>query len=386
MSTKMKNWLAAWACAGTLLLSGCADKPKAAGRDALPVVVASVEQKTVPLQLRAIGNVEALSNVAIKAQISGELTGVHFREGQDVRKGELLFTIDRRPVEADLRRAEATLAKDEAEAANARSTAARAEKLFAEGVMAREQRDQLVASGEASDAVVRADKAAVENAKLSLAYTSIYSPLTGRTGTLKMHAGNLVKANDDTSVLTTINQISPIYVNFAMPEMHLPDLKRFMSKGKIRVDAMPPHQETPLGQGTVTFVDNAVDPTTGTIKLKATFENSDRRLWPGQFVDVVLTLAMQPNVVTVPSAAVQTGQQGQYVYVVKSDSTVENRSVEVARTFGQESIIGKGLQPGERVVTDGQLRLQPGAKVEIKSGLPQSVNGLPDASGGAGGQ
>jgi len=385
MSRSKKRWLAAWACAGSLLLSGCEDQPKAAAREALPVVVANVEQKTVPLQLRAIGNVEALSNVAIKAQISGELTGVHFREGQEVRKGELLFTLDRRPVEADLRRAEATLAKDEAEAANARSTAARAEKLFGEGVMAREQRDQLVAAGEASEAVVRADKAAVENAKLSLAYTTIYSPLTGRTGTLKVHAGNLVKANDDASVLTTINQISPIYVNFALPERHLPELKKFVVAGKVRVDAMPPHQETPLGQGVVTFIDNAVDATTGTIKVKATFANDDRQLWPGQFVDVVLTLMQQPNAITIPSVAVQTGQQGQYVYVVKSDSTVENRTINVVRTFGQESIIEKGLQPGERVVTDGQLRLHPGARVEIKSGLPASVNGLSSPSDNASG-
>jgi membrane fusion protein, multidrug efflux system len=370
-------------CATAMLTAGCADKPKAAEREAVPVVIATVEQKTVPLQLRAIGNVEALSNVAIKTQISGQLTGVHFREGQDVKRGALLFTIDRRPFAAELSRAEATLAKDQAEAANARAMAARADKLFEEGVMAREQRDQLVASAESAEATVRADRGAVENAKLSLSYTSIYSPLTGRTGTLMVHAGNLVKENDASSVLTTINQIAPIYVNFAIPERYLPELKRFVAAGKIRVDAMPPHQEKAIGQGTVTFIDNAVDPTTGTIKVKATFENGDRQLWPGQFVDVVLTLAQQPNAITVPSVAVQTGQQGQYVYVVKSDSTVENRTVDVTRTFREESIIEKGLQPGERVVTDGQVRLQPGARVEIKSGLPASVNGF-SAEGASG--
>jgi membrane fusion protein, multidrug efflux system len=366
--------------------AGCGDKPKAAERDPVPVVISTVEQKTVPLQIRAIGNVEALSNVAIKTQISGELTGVHFREGQDVKKGTLLFTIDRRPFEADLSRAEATLAKDEAAAANARSMAARAEKLFDEGVMAREQRDLLATAAESAQATVRADQAAVENAKLSLSYTTIYSPLSGRTGTLLVHTGNLVKENDTSSVLTTINQISPIYVNFALPERYLPELKRFVAAGKIRVDAMPPHEETPLGQGVVTFIDNAVDATTGTIKVKATFENGDHQLWPGQFVDVVLTLMQQPNAITIPSVAVQTGQQGQYVYVVKSDSTVENRTINVVRTFGQESIIEKGLQPGERVVTDGQLRLQPGARVEIKSGLPASVNGLSPSDAASGSQ
>lgn len=372
--------------ASALLAAGCGDKPKTAEREAVPVVISTVEQKTVPLQIRAIGNVEALSNVAIKTQISGELTGVHFREGQDVKRGTLLFTIDRRPFEAELSRAEATLAKDQAEAANAKSMAARAEKLFDEGVMAREQRDQLAAAAESAQATVRADQAALENAKLSLSYTSIYAPLTGRTGTLLVHAGNLVKENDTSSVLTTINQIAPIYVNFALPERYLPELKRFMASGKIRVDAMPPHEDRPLGQGVVTFIDNAVDPTTGTIKVKATFENGDHQLWPGQFVDVVLTLMQQPNAITIPSVAVQTGQQGQYVYVVKSDSTVENRNVNVVRTYGQESIIEKGLQPGERVVTDGQLRLQPGARVEIKSGLPASVNGQTSADGASGGE
>jgi multidrug efflux system membrane fusion protein len=370
---------------GTLLIAGCGEKPKPE-LSALPVVVATVEQKDVPLQLRAIGNVEALSSVAIKAQIDGELTAVHFREGQDVKKGALLFTIERRPLEAELRRAEATLAKDEAEAANARSSAARAEKLFAEGVMAREQRDQLVAAADATEAVVRADRAAVETARVNLGYARIAAPISGRTGTLRVHAGNLVKANDETSVLTTINQISPIYVNFAIPEIHLQEIKRFMARGRLRVQAMPPHEETAIAQGTVSFVDNAVDPTTGTIKLKATFENEDRRLWPGQFVDVVLTLTTQPDAITIPSVAVQTGQQGQYVYVVKSDSTVEDRQVSVLRTFEQESIIEKGLTAGERVVTDGQLRLQPGAKVEIKSGLPANVIGLPPASGNGGAQ
>lgn len=386
MKGMLEKLLAVGFSTGVLVAAGCGEKPKAAERVGVPVVIATVEQKTVPLQLRAIGNVEALSNVAIKAQVSGELTGVHFREGQDVKKGTLLFTIDRRPLEAELSRAEATLAKDEAEAANARSMAARADRLFEEGVIAREQRDQLMAAAEAAQATVRADRAAVQNAKVSLSYTSIYSPLNGRTGTLMVHPGNLVKENDDSSVLTTINQISPIYVNFAVPERYLPELKRFMAAGRIRVDALPPHESKPLAQGVISFIDNAVDPTTGTIKVKATFENSDRRLWPGQFVDVVLTLTQQPNAITIPSVAVQTGQQGQYVYVVKSDSTVENRNIDVERTFGEESIVEKGLQPGERVVTDGQLRLQPGAQVEIKPGVPASLDGVISSESGSGGE
>ncbi len=383
MRHKRQHWLVVAVLSLSLFISGCGEKPKAAERVTVPVVAATVAQKSVPLELRAIGNVEALSSVSIKAQIDGELTGVHFREGQDVRKGDLLFTIERRPFEAELRRAEATLAKDQAGAANARSSAARAEKLFEEGVMAREQLDQLASAAEATEAIVRADKAALETAKLNLSYTTITSPISGRTGILRVHRGNLVKANDDASVLTTINQIAPIYVNFAVPETYLSDLKRYMAKGQIRVNAMAPHQEAPLAQGNVTFIDNAVDSTTGTIKLKATFDNGDRKLWPGQFVDVILRLAVQANAITVPSAAVQTGQQGQYVYVIKSDSTVENRNVAVTRTFGEDSIIENGLQPGERVVTDGQLRLQPGAKVEIKGGLPASVNGLPASGGNA---
>jgi membrane fusion protein, multidrug efflux system len=385
MNWKANKRLVVYFSAGMLMVAGCGEKPKAE-RPSIPVVVAAAWQKDVPLQLRAIGNVEALSSVAIKAQIDGELTGVHFREGQEVKKGAPLFTIERRPFQAALRRAEATLAKDEAEAANARTSAVRAEKLFAEGVMAREQRDQLVAAAEATEAVVRADKAAVETAKVDLGYATISAPISGRTGTLRVHAGNLVKANDEASILTTINQISPIYVNFAVPEAFLPELKRFLARGKIRVAATPPQEQAPIGQGTVTFVDNAVDPTTGTIKLKATFENADRRLWPGQFVDVVLTLTTQPDAITIPSVAVQTGQRGPYVYVVKSDSTVEDRAVSVARTFEQESIIEKGLEAGERVVTDGQVRLQPGAKVEIKSGLPASVIGTPPGSGSTRGE
>ena len=386
MRGMLQKLLAVGFSTAVLVAAGCGEKPKPAERAKVPVVIATVEQKTVPLQLRAIGNVEALSNVAIKAQVSGQLTGVHFREGQDVKKGALLFTIDRRPFEAELSRAEATLAKDQAEAANARSMAARADKLFEEGVMAREQRDQLVAAGEAAQATVRADQAAVENAKVNLSYTTIESPLNGRTGTLMVHPGNLVKENDAGSVLTTINQISPIYVNFSVPERYLPEVKRFMAAGKIRVDAMAPDEEKPIAQGTVNFIDNAVDPATGTIKVKAAFENNDRRLWPGQFVDVVLTLMRQPNAITIPSVAVQTGQDGQYVYVVKSDSTVENRNIDVARTFGDESIIESGLQPGERVVTDGQLRLAPGTSVEIKPGLPASVDGVMSSESGSGGE
>jgi multidrug efflux system membrane fusion protein len=302
----------------------------------------------------------------VKSQITGEIVAVHFREGDDVTKGQLLFEMDPRQPNADLARAQSNLVRDQAQAKNARLQAERYARLLKEGVVSAQEYDRFVAEAEALEAAVAADKAAVEQAALQLQYTKIYAPVSGRTGNLMVDRGNIAKANDDPA-LVTINQITPISVSFAIPEQQLYDVKRYMNAG-LRVEAVLPGQDTPSLRGKLTFVDNAVDPTTGTIKLKGEFANADRRLWPGQFVDIVLTLTTTPNAIVVPSQAVQTGQQGQYVFVVKPDMTADLRPVVAARSVGAETVIESGVQPGERVVTDGHLRLQKGAKVEIKHG------------------
>jgi len=365
--TLLRNTLVLDSLLLAMLLGGCSQQQAAPPPPAAPVSVAKVEQKAVPLELRVIGAVEAYSTVDVKAQVDGQLTEVHFTEGQDVRKDQLLFTIDRQPFEADLRRAEASLSRNQAEAQNAQMQAARYTRLVGEGVVAKEQYEDVITKAEALEAAVRADKAAVENAKVRLAYTSIHSPIDGRTGSLKVHRGNIVKANDEKSTLVVINQLTPIYSSFALPEQDLSEVRRYMGESKLKVAATIPQDPGPPAEGLVTFVDNAVDRNTGTIRLKATFSNNDRRLWPGQFVNIVLTLSEQKDALVVPSQAVQTGQQGVFVWVVKPDLTVESRPVTVARTREDQSVIAEGVAAGETVVTDGQLRLMPGGRVQIKN-------------------
>jgi multidrug efflux system membrane fusion protein len=344
---------------------------------AVPVVIATAVQKDVPVSIRSIGNVQAYQAVAIKSQVNSQITEVHFKQGQDVNKGDLLFDLDRRQLEADLRRAENSLLRDDAQAKNNRVQSERYAKLLKEGVVAQQQYDLAVSTADASDAGVAADKDAVEFAKVQLQYTKIFAPINGRTGDLMVDLGNLVKAND--VPLVTINQISPIYVNFNIPEQQLADVKRYSGEGSLHVLAVISGQVDQPIEGKLTFIDNTVDQTTGTIKLKGTFTNADRRLWPGQFVDVVLTLTTQPNAIVVPSQAVQTGQQGQFVFVIKPDNTADMRPVTVKRTVGPDSVISTGLQPGERVVIDGQVRLIKGMKVEIKtaSQVPQTTSQVP---------
>lgn len=374
--------------------SACSnEKPKKPASVPLPVMVSTATQKTVPVQLRAIGNVQAYSTVTVKSKVGGELVSVHFTEGQDVKKGDLLFTIDPRSFEAALKEAEAKLERDLAQvqqakanlerdlirAKNAEEDAKRYEVLIEKGVVARQQYEKLRADADAleatvradraavenSEATVRADRATVENAKIQLGYCLIRSPMDGRTGSLLIHRGTIVKAEDVN--LLTIHQIIPIYVAFSIPEQYLLDIKKFMALGTLRVEAVVPRNEERVEKGTITFIDNTVDSSTGTIRLKGTFENRERWLWPGQFVNVALTLTTEPNVIVVPSHAIQTGQEGQYVFVVKQDMTVESRSVVVGQTANDETVIHKGLHVDEKVVTDGQLRLRPGAKVEIKN-------------------
>ncbi len=353
----------------TILLAACSGgNARANGKQSdrgaiVPVTVATVVRKDVPIQVRAIGNVEAYSTVEVKSMVAGELTRVAFKEGQDVRQGDLLFTIDRRPFEAAVSQAEGTLARDRAQAANAKAQAARYQALLREGVVAKEQADQMQTSADALEAAVRADEAALQTARVNLQYCSIYAPISGRTGNLMVHAGNLVKVND--VALVTINQITPTYVTFSVPEQFLPDIKKYAARSKLKAEAGPPDQ--PSAKGALDFIDNAVDPATGTIKLKALFPNTERRLWPSQFVNVVLTLASQPGALVIPSQAVQTGQDGQYVFVVKPDKTAESRAVVLERTVEGEAVISNGLQDGDVVITDGQMRLVPGAKVEAKT-------------------
>jgi membrane fusion protein, multidrug efflux system len=333
----------------------------------VPVTAVSVVQKSVPVQVRAIGAVEAYSNVAVKTQVTGELTGVFFKEGDDVKKGQLLFTLDKRGLEATLKQAEASLARDKAQAANARTQAKRYEALFSAGVVSKEQFDQIQSTADALDAAVVADQAAVENAKVQLIYCTIYSPIDGHAGTLMIHQGNMIKAND-TPFLVSLNQVQPIYVSFTVPEQYLAEIKRYSATGKLSVQALIPNDPRGPATGKLSFIDNTVDTATGTIRLKGEFVNADRRLWPGQFVDVVLTLADQPNAIVIPSQAVQNGQQGPFVFVVKPDMTVEARQVTLNRSSDGQAVIDKGLAKGEQIVTDGQLRLVPGSKVEVKQG------------------
>ena len=361
-------------------------------RQAAPVTVATVAQRDVPVQLRAIGTVEAVSTITVKTMIGGEITAVHFKEGQDVTKGQLLFEIDRRPYDAALAQAQATLARDTAQAQqakaneardlanmkNAQLDATRYADLLRQGVVSQQQHDQARTNLEALEAAVnadraayenaqaamQADRAAIDNARVNLSYCSIHSPIDGRTGALLAFQGNVVKAND--TVLVTITQVTPIYVTFSVPQQYLGEVKRSMAAGRPKVTATVNKDEANPEEGALVFVDNAVDTTTGTIKLKGAFPNQSRRLWPGQFVDVFLTLSTRPNAVLVPSEAVQAGQAGQYVFVVKADNTAESRNVVAGVSHRGQTVIERGLQPGERVITDGQLRVVPGGKVIIK--------------------
>jgi multidrug efflux system membrane fusion protein len=333
---------------------------------AVPVTATEAAQKSVPLDVTAIGTVIAASTVAVRAQITGELMTVGFKEGDEVTQGQVLFTLDKRPFEASLAQAEAQLQKDVAQAANAKAQSARYQDLAQRGIATREQVDQMTTQAAALEATVAADRANIQSARVQLDYATIEAPISGRTGLLQVHKGNLVRAND-TAPIVSINRITPVYVSFGVPESMLPQFKKYMAAGTIRVEARAPNDDGPPSVGKIDFIDIAVDTTSGTIKIKGTFPNEDRRLTPGQFVNVNVTLTTDRNATVVPTAAVQSGQQGTFVYVIKADKTVELRPVTIARTHGDESIVGSGVKAGETIVTDGQLRLVPGSRVSIKS-------------------
>jgi len=380
-------WAGVVCVAAALVVAACADDAggDAAGRDAaggrgggapVPVAVATVERKSMPLEIQVIGSAEAYSSVSIRSQITGQLIAVNFSEGDEVRQGQILFELDRRPLEAALQQAQANLDRDLAQAKNAEVQATRFAQLVERGIAPREQADTARTAVSALNATVDADRAAVENAKIQLQYATITAPLSGRTGALMVHAGNLVRAND-TTPLVTINQVAPVSVSFAIPESRLSDLNRYLAQGTLRVTAAAPNDEVE-SVGRIAFVDNAVDQNTGTIRIKATFPNADRRLWPGQYVNVVVTLTTDPGAIVVPSVAVQAGPQGPYVFKVTPDQTVEMQAVTVARTRGAESVIASGVAPGDTVVTDGHLRLVPGARINAKPG--QNAGSEPPAA------
>jgi multidrug efflux system membrane fusion protein len=359
---------AGWLAAALFLAAGCGAEKKPPPPQSVPVLVAKVEQKNMPIEIRNIGNVEAYSTVNIKSRVGGELVQVNFKEGQDVKEGELLFVIDPRPYQAALSQAQANLERDKALAFKAKTDLTRYAELIKKQFVSQQEYDQAKATAESLGATVNADEVAVHNAKLNLSYCYIKAPITGRTGSLLANMGNMIKADADTAMVV-ITQIQPIYVTFAVPEKYLAQIKKYLALGKVKVEAIIPTDPQHPEEGILTFVNNTVDPTTGTIQCKATYDNQDKRLWPGLFVNVVVKFAVEPNVIVVPFQAIQTGQIGQFVFVIKPDQTAEVRKVTVERSLNNEVVVKDGLQPGETVVTDGQLRLAPGAKVEIKSKL-----------------
>lgn len=346
-----------------IIIYACSSKKDPPAILPVPVTAAFAVQKTIPVQINAIGNVEPYQTISVKTQITGQITKVSFKEGQDVRKGHLLFGIDCRPYIEALKQSEANLARDTAQAKNAEADFQRYTALLEDQYVTRQQYEQVRTNWVALEATLKADKAVVENNRVQTKYCSIFSPIDGRTGSLKVNQGNIVKAND--IELVVINQIQPIYVTFTIPEKDLQIVKKYQADERLKVDALIPKDGRPE-KGMLTFIDNSVNRATGTITLKGTFSNREKRLWPGQFVDVVMTLTTEPNAILIPSQAVQTGQSGQYVFAVKPDLSVEIRPVSTGAIIGGEIVILKGIQAGERVVTDGQLRLVSGAKVLIK--------------------
>jgi multidrug efflux system membrane fusion protein len=331
---------------------------------AVPVSAAQIVVKTMPVRLMAIGNVEPFTTVAIKARVDGQIISVKFKEGDEVRQGSVMFEIDPRPFAASLKQAQANLLKDRALFDRANEQEKRYKDLLARNFISPDAYAQVQTNTATAAATVSGDEAAIENAKLSLEYCTIRSPVTGYAGRIQIQQGNLVKAND-TNPLVTVNQVVPIYTSFSVPEQNVSDIRKYQAEGVLKVQAAFTNAVHAPVAGKLSFIDNTADTTTGTIKLKAEFPNTDKALWPGQFVNVVLTLYEQKDAVVAPSAAIQNGPAGQYVYVVKPDQTVEMRVIKIARAEGSDTVVASGLQPGEQVVVVGQLRLAPGTKVNV---------------------
>jgi len=348
--------------------------PRAApqkGPPAVPVAVGSVVAKTVPLRIHAIGNVEPYTTVAVKARVDGEIMSVHFREGDEVKQGALLFEIDPRPFAATLQQAQANLLRDKALLERAALQEQRYKDLLDKKFISQDAYEQVRTNRDTAQATVRADEATIASAKLQLDYCSIRSPITGYVGRIQIQQGNFVKAND-VNPLVTINQVVPVFTTFSVPEQYLSPIREYQAKGQLRVEANTANSSRQSVVGRLSFIDNSADVTTGTIKLKGEFPNTDKALWPGQFVNLALTLREQPNAIVAPSSAVQNGPNGQYVFVVKPDMTVEMRNIKIDRAEGDDTVVASGLKPGEQVVTVGQLRLAPGTKVSVGGPAPAS--------------
>lgn len=363
------------AAAALVVLAGCSGKGHhGAQRSGAPVTVAKAQQRDIPVEINTIGNVQAYSTVNVNARVGGELIKVAFKEGDDVKKGQLLFQLDPRPYAAALTQARAKLKGDTAQAENARADVKRYALLIQKDYVNQSQFDQVKANAQALEAAVDADKAAVRQAELNLGYCTITSPINGRTGSLLVHEGNLVKAND-ANPMVVINQIKPVYVTFSVPENDLGEIRARAREGRLAVQVKPDGDDAKSYSGTLSFVNNQVDTTTGTVMLKATFPNQEEGLWPGQFVNVSLVLSEMKNAVVVPSQAVQTGQKGTYLYIVKPDKTADLRPVETGPDHDGVTVIKSGVKAGETVVTEGQLLLRPGAPVSIKNEAGQEDRG-----------
>ena len=334
------------------------------GASKVPVTVAHAEQRAVPFEIAATGTAEPLQTVSVQAQVTGVLTHVTFREGDDVTAGQVLFEIDPRPFQTALDQAKAMLARDQAQAQAAQLDAQRYAELVKRDYVTKSDYDAKRAAADALQATLQADSAAVANAKLNLDWATIRAPIAGRTGRLLVREGNLVRAQNP-DPLVIINQIHPILVRFAVPEQHLASIQRY-SRNRLPVLVSPSKTDTVFTEGVLSFVDNSVDTTTGTVLLKAQFPNRDNALWPGEFLTVRLRLYVEDSAVVVPSQAVMNGQQGTYLFVLNQDGTARSQPVTVERTAGAYTVIAQGVRAGEEVVTDGQVRLVSGAAVEVK--------------------
>ena len=364
-------------CSLLLLLPGCSSNPNGDGKkgqkkkSTIPVTIETSQKKMLPLEIGATGYVESFATVEIRSQVTGTLKSVHFKEGDEVKAGELLFTIDPRLFAANLAKAEAVLAKDKAELDNAYREGERYALAVKKGFVSTEQADQAATKVATLTATVKADQAAIDAARLELDYCTIRSPLAGRTSEIKNDPGNLIKANADLPMVT-VKQIRPVLATFTVPGQHLADISKYRAAGTLKVLVTDKNAKGELLTGSLSFIDNTMDPTTGVIRLKATFTNTDKTLWPGQMIDVRMQLTLRPDCIVVPSQAIQTGQKGPYIYVVKDDQSVEFRPVTPGMLYQGETVIESGLQAGERVVTDGQMQLADGVKVEERKGRTQA--------------
>ncbi len=337
----------------------------------IPVTAGIVRAQDVPVLLHGIGTVQAYNTVAVKSRVDGQIVKLDFKEGQEVKKGDLLFQIDPRPYQAALELAEAAKQKDEAQLTGAKLDLARYSKLLGSGYQTRQSYDQQTAQVGELQAAIKGDQAQIDNAELNLSYAEIRSPIDGRLGAKLVDVGNLVRATDNT-VLVTITELKPIFVSFTLPQNTLDEIRQHQQQAPLAVRAYSGDGNTLLSQGKLTLIDNSIDQSTGTIHLKARFDNQNERLWPGEFVNLRVVLTVRPQVATVPSQTVQEGPDGHYVYLIRGDDTVERRTVDVASVQDGIAVVTKGLTPGERVVVDGQYRLTDGARVKLLG--PHSPN------------